>query len=309
MKTCLPLRLFLLALIVAVSTPWTIAAEETVDVYILSGQSNMAGSGQKAQLPESWKKGMPSVQYWDGKQFVEFNSTELNLNGPTRFGPEVGFAGTFQSLHPDHEIYVIKFALSGQPLHAGFNGPKWLGEEAGPDRNTFYPGLSAADPNMGNHYKRLKQHFTAALEALKAAGKTPQLKGIAWMQGEADAKQEISALTYDESIALLKSRIEEDCQSQPVPFVMGQVLPHVPWMERFTHRNEIRQAQAKADMRSGAEESILGVWTVSTDGMPLLEDTVHFDTTGQLMLGTSFALGVMEATNQMKMLAADQKAK
>ncbi len=280
-------------------------AQEKVDVYILSGQSNMAGSGNKSQLPEAWKKTLPSVQYWDGKKFVDFDPMALNLNGGQRFGPEVGFAGTMASLHPDQKIYVVKFALSGQPLHAGFHGAKWNGEEPGPNRNTFYPGTSPEDPNMGNHYKRLRDQFHKALTALKESGKQPQLRGIAWMQGEADAKQEVSATKYDQSIALLKSRIEEDCQSGPVPLAMGQVLPHIPWMERFTHRNEIRQAQEDADMRSGSERAILGVWNVPTDGMPLLADTVHYDTTGQLMLGTSFALGVLEAEHQMKMLAAD----
>ncbi|GAA4439676.1 sialate O-acetylesterase [Bremerella cremea] len=289
----------------AVVSPSTVTAGEPVDVYILSGQSNMAGSGAKVQLPESWQKPLPSVQYWDGKQFVEFAPNSLNLNGGGRFGPEVGFAGTFASLMPDKKIYVVKFALSGQPLHAGFNGAKWTGETPGPNRGTFYPGISPDDPNMGNHYKRLRDQFTKAFEALKADGKEPQLKGVAWMQGEADAKQEVSATKYDQSIALLKSRIEEDCQSQPVPFVMGEVLPNVPWMERFTHRNEIRAQQAAVDMRSGSDLAIRGVWTVPTDGMPLLADTVHYDTTGQLMLGTSFALGMMEAANQMKMLAAN----
>lgn len=280
-------------------------AQEGADVYILSGQSNMAGSGTKSQLPEKWQTTLPSVQYWDGKQFVDFDPMKLNLNGNGRFGPEVGFAGTMASLQPGKKIYVVKFALSGQPLHAGFNGGNWMGEEPGPDRATFYPGNSPEDPNMGKHYKRLKEQFTNAFAALKEAGLNPQLKGIAWMQGEADAKQEVSATKYDQSIALLKSRIEEDCQSGPVPFAMGQVLPNIPWMERFTHRNEIRKAQADADMRSGSELAILGVWNVPTDGMPLLADTVHYDTTGQLMLGTSFALGVLEAANQMKMLSAE----
>ncbi len=299
-RICVPLLLALMCF--GPSAAW---AQEAVDVYILSGQSNMAGSGNKSQLPEKWQTALPAVQYWDGKQFVDFDPMKLNLNGAGRFGPEVGFAGTMASLHPGKKIYVVKFALSGQPLHAGFNGGKWMGAEPGPNRGTFYPGTSPEDPNMGNHYKRLKTQFTAAFDALKEAGHQPELKGIAWMQGEADAKQEVSATTYDQSIALLKSRIEEDCQSGPVPFAMGQVLPHIPWMERFTHRAEIRTAQAEADMRSDSERAILGVWNVPTDGMPLLADTVHYDTTGQLMLGTSFALGVLEAANQMKMLAAN----
>lgn len=277
--------------------------QEIADVYILSGQSNMAGSGRKAQLPSHWKQPVSNVRYWTGKEFVTFDPEKLHLNGPDRFGPEVGFIHTLGSLHPDQTFYIVKFALSGQPLHAGFNGGKWMGEEPGPNRATFYPGQSADDPNIGKHYQRLHEQFSAALSALTEAGKTPQLRGVAWMQGEADAKQEVSAKTYDQSIALLKRRIEEDCESTPVPFVMGEVLPHDPALERFTHRHEIRQSQQDADMRSGSARAITGVWNVPTDGIPLLADTVHYDTKGQLMLGTSFALGVLEADGVLKMLA------
>ena len=297
------LLLFALSLLL----PTISFAQETADVYILSGQSNMAGSGRKGELPEAWQKPVKNVQYWNGKEFVPFDPMQLNLNGKGRFGPEVGFIHTLASLYPERTFYVVKFALGGQPLHAGFHGGKWMGPEPGPNRNTFYPGTSPEDPNIGNHYKRLHAQFTAAMSALKEADKQPQLQGVAWMQGEADAKQEVSAKTYDQSIALLKRRIEEDCGSEPVPLVMGQVLPHTPPMPRFTHRPEIRQAQAEADMRSDSSRAISGVWNVPTDGIPLLADTVHYSTQGQLMLGTSFALGMIEAENMLKMLSDLEK--
>ncbi|PQO38362.1 sialate O-acetylesterase [Blastopirellula marina] len=293
----------LVLLVLATFLPSVGFAQETADVFILSGQSNMAGSGRKDQVPQHWQEAVPNVHYWDGKSFVPFDPMQLNLNGKDRFGPELGFIHTLGTLYPDQTFYVVKFALSGQPLHAGFHGGKWMGEEPGPNRNTFYPGQSADDPNMGNHYKRLHDQFSAALAALTESGKTPKLRGIAWMQGEADAKQEVSANNYDQSIALLKRRIEEDCASTPVPFVMGEVLPHEPALERYTQRSEIRQAQQDADMRSGSSRAISGVWNVPTDGLSLLADTVHYDTKGQLMLGTSFALGVLEAENMLKMLA------
>ncbi|WP_158545256.1 sialate O-acetylesterase [Bremerella cremea] len=298
----------LLLLVLVCSLPSLTFAQEVAEVYLLSGQSNMAGSGRKEQLPEHWQTPVPNVQYWNGEAFVTFDPGQLNLNGKDRFGPELGFAHTLGTLNPDQTFYIVKFALSGQPLHAGFHGGKWMGAEPGPNRNTFYPGEAADDPNRGNHYKRLHGQFSAALTALKQAGKTPRLRGIVWMQGEADAKQEVSALTYDQSIDLLKRRIEEDCASGPVPFVMGEILPHDPPLERFTHRSAIRQAQQAADMRSGSPRAISGVWNVSTDGMPLLADTVHYDTKGQLMLGTSFALGVTEAENMLQMLAQKKES-
>lgn len=298
----------LLLIIFTILSPTISLAQETADVYILSGQSNMAGSGRKGEIPKAWQKPVENVQYWNGKEFVSFDPMALNLNGNGRFGPEVGFIHTLGSLYPERTFYVVKFALSGQPLHAGFHGGKWMGPDPGPNRNTFYPGTSPEDPNIGKHYQRLHAQFAAAFAVLEEAGKQPRLRGVAWMQGEADAKQELSAKTYDESIALLKRRIEEDCGSDSVPFVMGQVLPHSPAMPRFTHRLEIRQSQADADMRSESPRAISGVWNVPTDGMPLLADTVHYSTQGQLMLGTSFALAAIEAENMLKMLREPEES-
>ena len=80
-----------------------------------------------------------------------------------------------------------------------------------------------------------------------------------------------------------------------MPVAFGQVLPHEPAMERFTHRAEIRAQMAAADARSGKPESIPGVTMVSTDGFPLKPDTVHYDAKGQVMLGEAFAKALLGA--------------
>ena len=269
-------------------------------VYLLSGQSNMNGSGQANQLSEFWQQPIEGVTIYRAGAFKPVIAG--NKDGKSgRFGPEVGFAHYMRQNNPNpSKLFIIKFALSGQPLDAGWskptaNGGGWLGPEPGPNRTTFYPGTSPDDPNIGLHYKRLMSHVATAMEQIKQDGYIPELQGIVWMQGEADAKHEISAGRYDQSLAHFKKRIEEDLSSDSVPFVFGQVLPHEPALDRFTARDLIRKRMAQADNRSGDERAVDNIWMVPTEGMELLKDTVHYSTKGQLALGQAFGLEMLKA--------------
>lgn len=279
-----------------------------VRVYLLAGQSNMAGVGQASELSPTWQAPIEGAMIYRGGDYQTVRAGDKG-----RFGPEVGFAHYMANNSPEPglfgQAYLIKFALSGQPLDAGWDGgaadgSSWVSAEPGPNRKTFYPGTSPNDPNTGLHYKRMMTHVKAGMQALRDRGFKPVLAGIVWMQGEQDAKNKVSADRYDKSLALLKARIEEDLGAQPVPFVFGQVLPYEPAMDRFTHRDLIRQRMAEADHRSGSTRAIDDAWMVSTDGMDLNKDTVHYSTKGQLELGQ--ALGVAMLTAQRK-AAVDKK--
>lgn len=266
-----------------------------VEVYLLSGQSNMAGSGQINQLPEEWRQPIDGAMYFNGKAYEVLTPGQTKLNGPQRFGPELAFARAVRQANPERPTYIIKFALSGQPLHAGFDGANWRGAEPGPGRKTFYPGTGPEDPNLGKHYQALMRHAQAGFAALREQGLEPRLAGVVWMQGEADAKEEVSATQYARSLKLLKTRIEQDLDSPPVPFVFGQVLPHHPALARFTHRTECRQSMANADQDSGHADAIPGCIMVPTENMPLLDDTVHYTTDGLIKLGWAFGKAMVQA--------------
>lgn len=274
-------------------------------VYILSGQSNMFGSGQAKELAPSWQKPIDGAVIFNAKNAKKATSEKfvtLEAGTTGRFGPEIGFAHYLRNNQPGKpEIYLIKFALGGQPLDAGWgaakaNGGGWAGPQPGPNRKTFYPGTSPTDPNIGLHYKSLHQHIAKAVRQLEDDGYTPSIQGILWMQGEADAKHEISAGRYDKTLALLKQRLEQDfAAGKNVPFVFGQVLPYEPTLPRFTSRKLIRQRMAQVDWRSGNERATPNIWMVPTDGMDLMKDTVHYSHKGLLALGQAFGLEILKA--------------
>jgi hypothetical protein len=257
------------------------------DVWLLAGQSNMQGSGRVDQLPADVPKNIPHAFFWSGKEFepLALGKTKTS-NTADRFGPEIGFAlAMATSARP---VYLIKYHASGMPLHHGINGGTWVGPDPGLNRRNFYPGEKSADPNAGILYRAMLVRFRDGINNLAGAGKAPVVRGFLWMQGEQDAKHEIAAKTYANSMRRLKVRLGEDL-GVAFPMIYGQALPHEPAMARFTHRMELRRQMALADQASGHPEAIHGAIMVSTDGFGLLSDTVHYDTSGQLKLGRAMA--------------------
>lgn len=286
-----PMKRTLLSLALAVFTALPAsAAERPVDVYILSGQSNMQGIGSLAELSDEDRTPCPNVFYWNGKSFEPLvpGRTKTSTRAG-EFGPEITFAKAFAARVPDRDVYLIKHYVSGQPLHHGWHKDGFHEGPPAPGRLNFYPGETPDDPNIGQHYRTLRNTFRAGLDDLRQRNVKFTVRGFLWMQGEADAKHAVSATEYAASLKRLKRRLEEDLAVPALPFVFGQVLPHEPAMERFTHRREIRESQRNADEASGHADAIRGVKMVSTDGFPLKDDTVHYTAAGLAKLGRAFA--------------------
>lgn len=290
----------LIAISLLATTVVTFASAEEVDVYLLSGQSNMQGSGRIADIPADVPREIPHAFFWNGKAFEPLVVGKTNVSGkPETFGPEIGFA--LEAATAERPIYLVKYYASGMPLYYGWNGSQWAGDKPGPGRRNFYPGTSADDPNQGTLYREMLSRYRAALASLERSGEAPVISGFVWMQGEMDSKHELSAGTYAEQLGLLRQRLGEDLKApESIPLAVGQVLPHEPALPRYTHRRLLREKMAAADSRSGKPEALSKSRMVSTDGFGLLPDTVHYDAAGQLQLGRAFAAA-------MKELAADKE--
>lgn len=268
---------------------------EKVFVYLLGGQSNMEGSGTLDSVSGQFPDTVPHCQYFSTNGALlpyQPGKTETAGNAK-RFGPELGMALNLGE--KEKPAILLKYAVSGMPLHPGWNGSKWKGEPLAAGRRNFFPGKNADDPNQGTLYQGMLQRFKNGLAAVEAAGDEPVVAGFFWMQGEQDSKNEISATSYAHNLALLRDRLQADLgliRKGPLPLIFGQVLPHEPALERFTHRHEIREQMNAADQDSGKREAIPMARMVSTDGFSLLKDTVHYDGEGQLKLGKAFLTGL-----------------
>ncbi len=289
----------LFVFVVTLTLGFSPLAASEVDVYLLSGQSNMQGSGKVAEIPQEIPREVPNAYFFNGKAFEPLVLGKTQTAGGGNFGPEVGFA--LEAATAERPVYLIKYAASGMPLHHGWNGSKWEGGKPEKPRVNFYAGENAEDAGQGTLYRAMLARFRAGVETLEKEGHTPVIRGFAWMQGEADAKNEESATTYAASLKQLIRRLGEDMNVDgPLAAAYGQVLPHEPANARFTHRTETREQMAKADGASGAPEAIERAVMVSTDGFGMSGDTVHYNTAGQLQLGRALAKALKGLESEKK---------
>jgi hypothetical protein len=177
-----------------------------LDLFLLIGQSNMAGRGvvepqDKEPIPGVWMlteklEWLPAVD-------------PLHFDKPTAAGVGIGrsFARTLLQKRPGASIGLIPAAFGGSAL-----------EEWGTD---------------GKHYPNA---VARAQEAMKSG----RLRGILWHQGEADSKESL-APTYRDRFAKFIARLRSDLGAGDVPVLVGQLgeffQPGGEWTKRMVEQH------------------------------------------------------------------------
>lgn len=166
--------------------------DKNVDVIILAGQSNAEGHTHSSELKknvtpteyayyESQMKGIKIKYHCDNgknksEDFVNVHLGEgFNLS---RFGPEIGMAKKFEESNLNREVYIIKYALGASNLYS-----QWRSTSSGAE---------------GPLYKNLIMYCLENLGLIEEKGLTPHIKGICWMQGEADSMNTTHTAYYEE---------------------------------------------------------------------------------------------------------------
>ena len=288
MKRCL--LFLLLAFITTVSFSKN---KKEVDVYLIGGQSNATGQGYMANIPDSFEIDKSERFFYSqflggGGKSLEWGPLCQASEVPARFGVELSMGTILKELNPNREIALIKHALSGSNLY-----------------NQWNPGENESDiENFGLEFSKFINTVEKGLKQLEAEGFTPKIKAMVWQQGEGDAR-DIAGMensrNYGNNLRHFINRIREQLDAPNMLFVYGYVIP-VP-LERFTGREEIREAQKNIDQDSGHKLALKGAFVVETDDLPLRcdepnspypDDKVHFSTLGILELGKRFANKINE---------------
>lgn len=166
------------------------APEPPLDVFLLIGQSNMAGRGvveadDRREHPRIWmlntdRVWMPAVD-------------PLHADKLDRAGVGLGsnFARTLTTLNPQARIGLVPAA------HGGSSLAQWAPGEA---------------------------LYAAAVERTRAAlAQGGRLRGILWHQGEAEANDRDSAFTYADRFSSMIARLRADLEAPDVPVIVGQL--------------------------------------------------------------------------------------
>jgi hypothetical protein len=253
------------------------AAGVNVDVFLLGGQSNMAGRGATSEVSDS------SILY--NENVMLYHSSSMSSGQPANtwttlrpastssgyFGPEIGFGNRMAELYPDRQIALIKHAVGATNLAEDWN-----------------PGAHPADTShFGPQYATFVETVNAGIASLIAQGYDPVIRGMLWQQGERDSRFESFGPPYGRNLAHFIRRVRVQFNAPNMSFMYGQVLPVA--LSGYDYRDQVRQGQLDVDEDSGHVSATDGARFIPADDLPMNSDNLHVSAAGQLELGIRFA--------------------
>ncbi len=263
MMHSLPWRLAALAAAIASSrlaaqhTPQgadSLPAATQLRVFLLVGQSNMAGRGtveaeDMTAVPRVWM--LTQAREW--KRAID----PLHFDKPkvAGVGPGRSFGIAVASALPGVQIGLVAAAVGGTSIRA------------------WEPG--AADSATNTH------PYDDAIARARVALRHGSLAGILWLQGESDGNARISG-DYERRLRDVIANMRRDLRAPEVPFLIGQLgrFAEKPWN---THRERVDSAHRVVAATTPGAAFIL------TAGLKHRGDTTHFDAASAREIGRRYA--------------------
>lgn len=249
-----------LTLLLATLLTTCAAAADKMDLYLLVGQSNMAGRGV---VEAQDKTAHPRVM------MLSKEGTWVPAIDPMHFDKSaagVGLGKTFGQIiadaTPGVTIGLIPCAVGGSPI------------------DTWLPGV---------FYPATKSHpWDDTVKRAAIALKSGTLKGILWHQGESDSTTAL-APAYEAKLHDLIARLRKELKAPDVLFIAGQMgkFDGVPWTPE-----KVIVDQAHQDLAKKVPHTAF----VSAEGLNHKGDKVHFDSPAFRELGKRYAEAYLKLT-------------
>ncbi len=267
--------------------------QDKVKVVLLAGQSNMAGSGNYDELSDSIQARImeiaPRIMLSQKRKFEPLSyylapAKSKKYNFEKFFGPELFIGLSLADAYPESEILLIKTSMGGTALYGAWN-PNWSAEKA----------QMVEKEGEKQKAKLFNEHITLVnenLDRLISEGKSYDIIGIAWMQGENDAAKEVSALSYEVNLKTLIQAYRDNFSLPELPFVFGQINSTYG---RFKDGPRIVR-EGMAEVAKSTSNCIM--LPTSTDrswtDYPKHIDNTHYNTEGQKRLGIAFGEAIIQ---------------
>lgn len=240
----------------ALSAEPALPAKKDLHVFLLAGQSNMAGRGTLKELS--------SAEAAADSRILAIN-TDLAWQAAVdplhwdKAGAGVGlgrfFARAVLETTPGATIGLVPAACGGSPITA------W---------------------EPGKYFEQTKSHpYDDALARARRAMRDGTLKAVLWHQGESDANAQAAPL-YEKRLEALITRFRADLGAPDLPFILGQLgqFPGKPWN---AHQTEVDRAQRAVAAKMN------NVRYVSSDELSATRDKLHFETDALRVFGRRYA--------------------
>ena len=252
---------FFVSLFVSSSSAQSLPEPSKFHLFLLIGQSNMAGRGK---VSDADKVPSPRVMMLDKSNQWVPAVDPLHFDKPKMVGVGLGrsFAEVIAESNPDVTIGLIPCAVGGSPI------------------SSWEPG--------GYHGQTKSHPYDDMLKRLRVAMKSGTLKAILWHQGESDSNATKAPL-YAEKLSTLIGRLRDEVGDPKMPFIAGQMgqFRERPWNDFRKQVDSVHQS-----LPSKVKHTAF----VSSDGLNHKGDEVHFDTESYRELGRRFAKAYRKLT-------------
>jgi hypothetical protein len=238
---------------------------DSLDLFLLAGQSNMKGRGEiPTEQSEDERLVMLHLkndQWYRARHPLHMVGEPDSLDGSDNagVGPGLDFARRVARTYPKSRLGLIPAAVGGSNINLWIKG--------------------------GRLYEEAMRRTKLAL-AQGPAGRT-RLRGILWLQGESDAR-DTRYQVYEEKLDSMIESMRAELGQPDLPFVAATVAPVVEtklMQQRFPHRAEINE------ILLGLAERVTTATCVDTrDLKSHIGDNLHFDTPAQAEIGRRMAL-------------------
>ncbi|MEB2776802.1 sialate O-acetylesterase [Algoriphagus sp. D3-2-R+10] len=235
-----------------------ISSTDNFHLYLLMGQSNMAGRGKVEALDTLTH---PRVYMLDK------NMNWVLAKDPMHFDKSVAGTGlglTFGKVmtneDPNIKIGLIPTAVGGSSIN------QWFADSLFQQTNT-YP-------------------YDDMIRRTKKAMESGTLKGILWHQGESDSNTENDLREYTQKFEAMQDSLKADLGLVSIPIVMGELgyffYPKVPFA---------KEMNGVISQIAGTDDCIE---LVTAEGLTHKGDSIHFDSDSYHALGIRYATKMQE---------------
>ena len=236
------------------------ARKEKFQLYLLIGQSNMAGRGYvEAQdtMPNRHILRLNPAGQWEvAKDPLHFDKSVAGV------GPGLSFGRAMAAADTSVTIGLIPCAVGGSGI------------------DTWTPGA---------YFDGTKTHpYDDALARARTALATGTLAGIIWHQGESDTSPEKSA-AYAAKLTALIARLRADLHAPIVPFVAGK-LPLFP--QGTTDAGGVAQINESLERLNQPMNIMSRIAVVPAIGTTDRGDHLHFDAASARLMGQRYAAAI-----------------
>lgn len=232
--------------------PVKLPAKQSLKIYILMGQSNMAGRGDIE--PEDKTPHKRVLMFETNNTWIP--AIEPLTKDPHKYhgtGPGLAFGKAIAEKDPTTIIGLVPTAVGGTPLSRWSKG--------------------------GDLYEN-------AVQRAKAAMKDGTLKGIIWHQGESDTSSKELAETYGARLKKMIADLRADLHAPDLPVVIGELGQFV------IHRTNGKPLPLAAVVDAALLDlpnHVPLTACVSSKGLKDKGDQLHFDSPSQREFGRRYA--------------------